>query len=215
MERNLIMEGILQKLYVAVRDGQTEITQELISSALESGQKPDELLEAMVTAMSEVGHLFEVGEYYIPEMLIAARAMKHGMVILKPALVSADIHPRGKIITGTVKGDLHDIGKNIVGMMLEWAGFLVVDLGTDVTPEEFVAAVYEHQPDIVAMSALLTTTMPNMKTTIDALIEAGIRDSVKIIIGGAAITNEYATQIDADGYGRDASQAVNLVKNLV
>jgi 5-methyltetrahydrofolate--homocysteine methyltransferase len=164
--------------------------------------------------MGEVGRLFEEGEYFVPEMLIAARAMKTGMEILKPQLVDADIQPAGTIIAGTVKGDLHDIGKNLVCMMLEGAGFQVVDLGSDVSPEAFIAAVQEHKPDFIAMSALLTTTMPNMKTTIDALKSAGLRDSVKVLIGGAPITDAYAEQIGADGYAPDASRAVKLAKSL-
>jgi 5-methyltetrahydrofolate--homocysteine methyltransferase len=148
-------------------------------------------------------------------MLIAARAMKTGMEILKPQLVDADIRPAGKIVAGTVKGDLHDIGKNLVCMMLEGAGFQVVDLGSDVAPEAFVAAVNEHQPDFIAMSALLTTTMPNMQTTIEALQAAGVRDRVKVLIGGAPITDAYAEKIGADGYAPDASRAVKLAQSLV
>jgi 5-methyltetrahydrofolate--homocysteine methyltransferase len=148
-------------------------------------------------------------------MLIAARAMKTGMEILKPELVGADIQPIGKIVAGTVKGDLHDIGKNLACMMLEGAGFQVVDLGTDVSPEAFIAAVQEHQPDFVAMSALLTTTMPNMETTITALNAAGLRGAVRVLIGGAPVTQSYADKIGADGYAPDASRAVKLAKTLL
>jgi len=209
------MEGVLLNLYNAILEGQRDDAQANVESALDAGIPPGEVLEAMVTAMGEVGRLFEEGEYFVPEMLIAARAMKTGMEILKPKLVDADIKPVGSIIAGTVKGDLHDIGKNLVCMMLEGAGFQVVDLGTDVTPEAFVSAVQEHHPDFVAMSALLTTTMPNMQNTIEALKAAGVRDSVKVLIGGAPITDAYAEKIGADGYAADASRAVKLAKSLV
>ena len=209
------MEGVLLDLYNAILEGQRDEAQANVESALGAGVPAGEVLEAMVTAMGEVGRLFEEGEYFVPEMLIAARAMKTGMEILKPKLVDADIKPVGSIIAGTVKGDLHDIGKNLECMMLEGAGFQVVDLGTDVSPEAFVSAVQEHQPDFVAMSALLTTTMPNMQSTIDALKSAGVRDSVKILIGGAPITDAYAEKIGADGYASDASRAVKLAKSLV
>ncbi len=209
------MEGVLLELYNAILEGQRDEAQAKVESALGEGVPPGEVLNAMVTAMGEVGRLFEEGEYFVPEMLIAARAMKTGMEILKPKLVDADIKPVGSIIAGTVKGDLHDIGKNLVCMMLEGAGFQVVDLGTDVSPEAFVSAVQEHQPEFVAMSALLTTTMPNMQTTIEALKAAGVRDSVKVLIGGAPITDAYAEKIGADGYASDASRAVKLAKSLV
>jgi len=173
------------------------------------------VLDAMVSAMGEVGRLFEEGEYFVPEMLIAARAMKTGMEILKPELVEADFQPAGKVIAGTVKGDLHDIGKNLVCMMLEGAGFQVIDLGSDVSPEAFVNAVQEHHPDFLAMSALLTTTMPNMQNTIEALVAAGVRNDVKVLIGGAPITDSYAEKIGADGYAPDASRAVKLALSLV
>ena len=210
-----MMDGVLLELYNAILEGQRDSAQESVETALGSGIPPGEVLNAMVTAMGEVGRLFEEGEYFVPEMLIAARAMKTGMEILKPKLVDADIQPAGRIIAGTVKGDLHDIGKNLVCMMLEGAGFQVVDLGTDVSPDAFVSAVQEHHPDFVAMSALLTTTMPNMQTTIEALKAAGVRDSVKVLIGGAPITDAYAEKIGADGYAQDASRAVKLAKTLI
>lgn len=208
------MNGDLKQLYTAILEGQRDEAKESVEAALREGVPPGEVLEVMVNAMGEVGRLFEEGEYFVPEMLIAARAMKTGMEILKPELVDADIQPVGKIIAGTVKGDLHDIGKNLVCMMLEGAGFQVVDLGADVSPEAFVAAVQEHQPDFVAMSALLTTTMPNMQTTIEALKDAGLRDAVKVLVGGAPITQGYADKIGADGYAPDASRAVKLAKSL-
>lgn len=208
------MENDMKVLYNAILEGQRDVAKKEVEQALAEGAEPADVLDAMVTAMGEVGRLFEEGEYFVPEMLIAARAMKTGMEILKPRLVDADIQPAGKIIAGTVKGDLHDIGKNLVCMMLEGAGFQVVDLGSDVSPDAFVAAVKEHKPDFLAMSALLTTTMPNMQTTIDALKEAGVRDEVKVLIGGAPITDAYAEKIGADGYAADASRAVKLAKAL-
>lgn len=209
------MEGVLQELYDAVLDGNRDAAKANVEQGLAESIEPGAVLEAMVSAMGEVGRLFEEGEYFVPEMLIAARAMKTGMEILKPQLVDADIQPAGKIVAGTVKGDLHDIGKNLVCMMLEGAGFQVVDLGADVSPETFVNAVREHQPDFIAMSALLTTTMPNMQTTIDALKEAGLRNQVKVLVGGAPITDDYAEKIGADGYAPDASRAVKLAQSLM
>ncbi|MFA7408303.1 MAG: corrinoid protein [Anaerolineaceae bacterium] len=209
------MDGELKELYTAILEGQRDEAKEYVEAALREGVPAGEVLDVMVNAMGEVGELFEEGEYFVPEMLIAARAMKTGMEILKPELVDADIQPIGKIVAGTVKGDLHDIGKNLVCMMLESAGFQVVDLGTDVSPETFIAAVQEHQPDFVAMSALLTTTMPNMETTITALNTAGLRGAVRVLIGGAPVTQGYADKIGADGYASDASRAVKLAKTLL
>jgi len=187
-----------------------------VQVALDAGADPAELLnKGMIAAMAEVGRLFEIGEYYVPEMLIAARAMQAGLAILKPHLLEADVKSAGKVAIGTVKGDLHDIGKNLVSMMLEGAGFEIKDLGTDVTPEKFVDAVKTGGVDIIALSALLTTTMPNMKATIEALKTAGIREKVKVMIGGAPVTDSYAQQIGADGYAPDASRAVALAKSLL
>jgi 5-methyltetrahydrofolate--homocysteine methyltransferase len=171
--------------------------------------------QGLIVAMTEVGRLFEAGEYFVPEMLIAARAMQSGLGLLKPYLAQSGVKAAGKVAIGTVKGDLHDIGKNLVGMMLEGAGFEIKDLGTDVTPEKFVAAVQADHVDVIALSALLTTTMPNMKATIDALKTAGLRDKVKVMIGGAPVTEAYAQQIGADGYSPDASAASRLAKTLV
>lgn len=209
------MDALQKELYNAILEGQRDIAKEKVEQALADGMDAGEVLDVMVTAMGEVGRLFEEGEYFVPEMLIAARAMKTGMEILKPKLVDADIQPAGLVVAGTVKGDLHDIGKNLVLMMLEGAGFQIVDLGSDVAPETFVAAVKEHQPDFLAMSALLTTTMPGMQTTIEALKAAGVRDQVKVLIGGAPITDAYAEKIGADGYAPDASRAVKLAKSMV
>ena len=174
-----------------------------------------DIVDSMSQSMAKVGSLFEQGEYFVPEMLIAARAMQDGMEILKPRLVGTDLKTQGIVVAGTVKGDLHEIGKNLVCMMLECAGFTVIDLGMDVAPEKFVQAVKDYHPDIVAMSALLTTTLPNMRITIEALQTARLREDVKIIIGGAPVTESFAQQINADGYAEDASQAVQLAKSLL
>lgn len=209
------MEELKKVLYQAILEGQRDVAKEKVEEGLAEGMAPGEVLDIMIAAMGEVGRLFEEGEYFVPEMLIAARAMKTGMEILKPRLVDADIQPAGSVVAGTVKGDLHDIGKNLVCIMLEGAGFQIIDLGSDVSPEAFVAAVKEHHPDFIAMSALLTTTMVNMQTTIDALVEAGVRNQVKVLIGGAPITDAYAEKIGADGYAPDASRAVKLAKSMI
>lgn len=210
------MEAKLQEIYDAILNGDNSVTPGLVQDALDEGIEPSRILnEGMVPAMGKVGSLFEEGEYFVPEMLISARAMQAGLGVLRPHLVDADVKPAGKVVMGTVKGDLHDIGKNLVCMMLEGGGFEIIDLGADVAPEKFIAAIQEHQPDLIGMSALLTTTMPNMKTTIQALEEAGIRNRVKILVGGAPLTQDYADQIGADGYAPDASRAVSLAKSLV
>ena len=165
--------------------------------------------------MTEVGDRFARNEFYVPEMLIAARAMQGGLAILKPLLVDSDIVSAGSVAIGTVKGDLHDIGKNLVSMMLEGAGFEIMDLGVDVAPAKFVEAVQENHVQIVALSALLTTTMTMMKGTIEALVEAGVRDQVKVIVGGAPLTQKYADEIGADGYADDAGGAVKMAKALL
>jgi 5-methyltetrahydrofolate--homocysteine methyltransferase len=165
--------------------------------------------------MTEVGRLYEAGEYFVPEMLMAAKAMKAGMAILKPRLVDAAVEPAGRVVIGTVQGDLHDIGKNLVSMMLEGAGFELEDMGVDVPVEDFVAAVLDQKPDILALSALLTTTLPQQQAVVDAIIEAGVRDKVKIIIGGAPVTQGFADEIGADGFAPDAGSAAELAKGLV
>ena len=208
------MEQINQ-IYQGVLEGDMGTVQENVQAAIDAGAPPADILQkGLIAAMGEVGRLFEEGEYFVPEMLIAARAMKAGLVILKPMLVDSGVEPVGKVAVGTVKGDLHDIGKNLVAMMLEGAGFEIMDLGTDVTPEQFVAAV-KGGVDIVGLSALLTTTMPSMAATIQAIEAAGLRDQVKVMIGGAPVTSEYSAQIGADGYAPDASQAVTLAKSLI
>jgi 5-methyltetrahydrofolate--homocysteine methyltransferase len=210
------MDQSLEPIYKAVLNGDKEAATENVQAALDAGIDAGVILqEALIPAMGEVGQLFEAGEYYVPEMLIAARAMQAGLALLKPLLVDSDIKPTGKVAIGTVKGDLHDIGKNLVGMMLEGAGFEIIDMGTDVSPEKFIAAINDEDVDILAMSALLTTTMPMMETTIKAVDDAGLRDTVKIIVGGAPVTNEYAEKIGADGFAPDASQAASLAKTLV
>jgi 5-methyltetrahydrofolate--homocysteine methyltransferase len=210
------MDERLQKVHDSVINGQMGQAAAHVQAALDAGIDPAVVLkDGMIAAMKEVGRLFEEGEYYVPEMLIAARAMKAGVALLKPHLVLADVQSAGKVVIGSVKGDLHDIGKNLVAMMLEGAGFEIVDLGTDVSPATFVDAIQEHRPAIVGMSALLTTTMPAMRATIDAVAAAGLRDQVKMIAGGAPVTEGYATDIGADGYAPDASRAVALANVLL
>ena len=210
------METVIKEIYDGILNGNQKVVPVKVNEALDASMDPAYVLnEGMVAAMAEVGRLFEEGEYYVPEMLIAARAMQAGLAVLKPRLVQSDFKSAGKVAIGTVKGDLHDIGKNLVSMMLEGAAFEIVDLGTDVSPEKFVEAVQTSGANIIAMSALLTTTMPNMKNTIEALQAAGIRDKVKVMIGGAPVTDSYAQQIGADGYSPDASRAVALAKSLV
>lgn len=208
--------GYKETIFEGILKGQMKDVEEATKAALAEGISAGELLnEAMIPAMAEVGRLFEANEYYVPEMLIAARAMKAGLALIRPQLVAEDIEPKGKVALGTVKGDLHDIGKNLVAIMVEGAGFEVIDLGVDVPPEKFVETAQKEKVDVIGLSALLTTTMPSMKTTIEALQEAGIRDQVKVIIGGAPVTQKYADEIGADGYGRDAAAAANLVKSLL
>jgi 5-methyltetrahydrofolate--homocysteine methyltransferase len=210
------MSTVLEKIYEGILDGNANQTVAGVQQALNEGMGPAEILnQGMIAAMGEVGRLFEEGEYFVPEMLIAARAMQKGLELLKPYLTEADVQSPGKVAIGTVKGDLHDIGKNLVAMMLEGAAFEVIDLGTDVSPERFIQAVKENGAQIIAMSALLTTTMPNMKNTIEALKEAGLRDNVKVMIGGAPVTQNYADQIGADGFAEDASRAVAKAKSLL
>jgi 5-methyltetrahydrofolate--homocysteine methyltransferase len=216
MDKEKYMEPIIKEIYTSVMEGEADAVKEKVQAALEAGIPASVILnEGMIAAMGEVGRLFEEGEYFVPEMLISARAMQAGLALLKPYLKEADVKSAGKVVIGTVKGDLHDIGKNLVAMMLEGAGFEIIDLGTDVAPEKFVAAAREHGAQIVALSALLTTTMPSMKNTIEALITAGLRAQVKVMIGGAPITQDYANQIGADGFSPDASRAVATAKSLI
>lgn len=210
------MNENISALYNAILEGDVAGTKNSIQSALDAGLEPGQILaDGMIAAMKEVGKRFEEGEYYVPEMLIAARAMQAGMSLLKPYLVKDDVKSAGKVVIGTVKGDLHDIGKNLVALMLEGAGFEVKDLGVDVSPETFVETILSDGANIVALSALLTTTMLNMEVTIKAVQQAGLRDKVKIIIGGAPITQDYADQIGADGYSADAGRAVSMAQSLM
>ena len=207
---------IINEIKQAVIDGDAAEVKKLVTLALEQKVSAEEVLKSgMIAGMGEVGRLFEEGEYFVPEMLIAARAMQGGLGILRPALIEQDVKSAGKVVIGTVKGDLHDIGKNLVGMMLEGAGFQIVDLGTDVSPEKFIEAIREHAPDIVGMSALLTTTMPNMNKTIQALKDAGVRQNVKVMVGGAPVTQKYANEIGADGFAPDANQATAEARKLI
>ena len=206
----------LKQLYDSVVSGNAKATQSITQQALADGVDPLKLVnEYMVPAMDEVGRRFEANEYFVPELLISARAMKAALEIIRPLLTARGDQPLGRVALGTVKGDLHDIGKNLVGSLLEGGGFEVIDLGVNVTPEKFIAAINEKNANIVAMSALLTTTMPSMKTTIDALKQAGVRDKVKVLIGGAPITQKYADEIGADGYSENAVGAVALAKKAV
>ena len=205
----------LKTLYDSVVNGEIEEVADGVNAALAANIPADKILnEALIPAMSEVGRLFEAQEYYVPEMLISARAMQGGLAILKPLLVAAGVAAGPKVAFGTVKGDLHDIGKNLVIMMLEGAGFQVTDLGVDVPPNKFIEAV-KSGAQLIGMSAMLTTTMPSMKATIDALQAAGMRANVKIMVGGAPLTQSYADQIGADGYSQDASSAVRKAKELL
>ncbi len=205
----------IDEIYEAVLDGDMRATPEYVQAALDAGVSASAILqEGMIAAMNEVGRLFEEDEYFVPEMLIAARAMKAGLSILRPFLVDAGIEPVGKVVLGTVQGDMHDIGKNLVGMMLEGAGFEIVDLGTDVAPAQFVEAV-RNGVDILGLSALLTTTLSSMESTIKAIEEAGLRGAVKLMVGGAPVRDGYARKIGADGYAPDASQAATLAISLI
>ena len=205
----------LKSIYQNVLDGQVDEVLSGVKAALAAGVAPNSILnEALIAAMSEVGRLFEEGEYFVPDMLISARAMQAGLEILKPKLVAAGVEPIGKVVLGTVKGDLHDIGKNLVGVMLGGAGFEVVDLGVDVAPEKFVAAL-GPDVDLLGLSALLTTTMLGLENTIQAVKTANLPYKVKIMVGGAPVTADYAQKIGADGFAKDAGQAVTVAKSLL
>jgi 5-methyltetrahydrofolate--homocysteine methyltransferase len=205
----------LKVIYQAVVDGDAAEVEAGVNAALSEGIGPEEILNnALIAPMGEVGQRFEEGDLFVPEMLIAARAMQAGLKILKPHLAKADVKAAGKVAIGTVKGDLHDIGKNLVAMMLEGAGFDVLDLGVDVTPEAFVKAAREGA-QLIGMSALLTTTMSNMEVTIQALKAADLRDKVKVFIGGAPVTEAYAQKIGADGFASDASSATRMAHQLI
>ncbi len=207
----------LKQIFEFTVAGNAPKVKELTQQALGEGVPPNEIItQYLIPAMAEVGDRFERNEFYVPELLIAARAMQGALAILKPLLADTDLRPAGRVVIGTVKGDLHDIGKNLVSMMLQGAGFEIVDLGVDVTPDKFVAAAKQDgTPVVVALSALLTTTMPSMKSTIEALKAAGLRGQVKVIIGGAPVTQRYADEIGADGYAPDANSAVRKARELL
>jgi 5-methyltetrahydrofolate--homocysteine methyltransferase len=205
-----------EELSQAVFDGDGEQVVEITKSLLGSGADPQEVISnGLIAGMERVGVLFKNNEMFVPEVLMSAGAMNTGVEVIKESRKNFDMPSSGKVVLATVKGDLHDIGKNLVGMMMESNGYTVYNLGVDIEPDKFVEAVKQYQPDIVAMSALLTTTMMEMKSTIDALVEAGVRDNVKVIIGGAPITQDFADQIGADGYAADAASAIDLCKGLV
>jgi len=206
----------LKQLYEAVINGDAKASQTITQQALAEGMEPLKLVnDYMVPAMDEVGRRFECNEYFVPELLISARAMKAALDLIRPLLTAQGAEPVGRVAIGTVKGDLHDIGKNLVASLLEGGGFEVIDLGVNVSPEKFIETVQQKNANIVAMSALLTTTMPAMKTTIEALKQAGVREKVKVLIGGAPITQKYADEIGADGYSENAVGAVALAKKSV
>ncbi|HOA98623.1 corrinoid protein [Candidatus Sordicultor fermentans] len=210
------MAEILDQIAKELFAGNAKAVAELTQKALSEGFSPQEILnEGMIKGMNEVGVKFKANEIYVPEVLIAARAMKAGMEILKPKLAETGVEPVGKMIIGTVKGDLHDIGKNLVAMMMEGAGFEVIDLGIDVPAEKFIQAIEEYQPQLVGMSALLTTTMIQIRENIKAFQEASIRDQVKVMIGGAPVTQKFADEVGADGYAPDAASAVDKAKELL
>jgi corrinoid protein of di/trimethylamine methyltransferase len=203
------------ELYDAILTGNAKKAEEVTKAALEEGVNPSELLSnQMIPAMDEVGKRFECNEYFVPELLIAARAMKTSLELITPKLAEAGAKATGRVVIGTVQGDLHDIGKNLVASMLEGGGFEVIDLGVDVPPEKFVEAAQEQDGSIVALSALLTTTMTTMKTVIEAMEAAGVREKTKIMVGGAPITQQYADEIGADGYSDNASAAVAVARKL-
>jgi 5-methyltetrahydrofolate--homocysteine methyltransferase len=209
------MADILEKIASKLYEGEDGEVAELVQEALDQGMGPGEVLsDGLIAGMDEVGKDFKAGDLFVPEVLIAARAMHAGMAVLRPLLSESDVPSAGKYVIGTVEGDLHDIGKNLVRMMLEGAGFETVDLGTDVKADDFVEAVREHQPVLLGMSALLTTTMVNMRGTIEALTEAGLRDSLKIMIGGAPVTAAFAEEVGADAYAPDAASAVDVARSL-
>ncbi len=205
----------MAELYDAILNGNAKAAAEATRKALAEGAEALDLVNReMVPAMDEVGRLYECEEYFVPELLLAARAMKSSLELLRPLLAASGAQPAGRVAIGTVKGDLHDIGKNIVAAMLEGAGFEVVDLGADVPADRFVEAVRSQNVNLVCLSALLTVTMPSMKTTIDALSAAGVREKVKVMVGGAPVTQRFADQIGADAYGENAAAAVTLARKL-
>jgi len=210
------MPNLLEQMQADLYDGNMDAVEAATRKAIDDGMSPKEILDnGLIAGMDVVGRDFKAGDLFIPEVLLCARAMHTGLEILRPLLAESGILAQGKLVIGTVTGDLHDIGKNLVSMMFQGAGFEVVDLGVDVSPEEFVEAVRTENADLVGMSALLTTTMPSMKATIDALTKAGLRDKVKVLIGGAPVTAKYAEDIGADSFAPDAGAAVDTARNLL
>jgi 5-methyltetrahydrofolate--homocysteine methyltransferase len=208
--------GVKEDIIAAIVGGDSAAAERSVVQALEAGLPAEELLrEALIPGMSEVGRRFECGDYYVAEMLVSAHAMKAGLHHLRPLLAAAAVEPVGVVVIGTVKGDLHDIGKNLVGMMLEGAGFQVIDLGVDVSAERFVQAAKDHNADLVALSALLTTTMPTMQRVVEAVKAAGLSAHAKVIIGGAPVTEAFAHQIGADGFAADAANAGAVARRLL
>ncbi len=206
----------MSDLYKAIVEGNAKAAVAATEAALARGEDALGIVQQqMVPAMDEVGRLFECEEFFVPELLLAGRAMKSSLELIRPLLAAQGAKPAGRVIIGTVKGDLHDIGKNIVSSMLEGGGFEVIDLGADVSPERFVEAVREGDADIVCLSALLTVTMPSMRKVIEALSESGVRDKVKVLVGGAPVTQRFAEEIGADGYGENAAAAVTLARKMV
>jgi 5-methyltetrahydrofolate--homocysteine methyltransferase len=206
----------LDQLYFAIVDGNAKAAAAVTKEAVAANVDPQTLLtDYMIPAMDEVGARFEANECFVPELLISARAMKAGMEIIRPLLLGQAVEPAGRVVVATVQGDLHDIGKNLVATMLEGGGFQIVDIGTDVSPDKLADAVQSHQPQIVALSALLTTTLPSMKRLIDRLVQDGLRTGVKVMIGGAPVTQDFADEIGADGYSDNAAGAVNLARQLM
>jgi len=205
----------LNRLNQAILEGDAKTAAAVTKEALDAGVDPVVLIQKhMVPAMDEVGRLYEAEEYFVPELLLAARAMKASLELLRPLLAVSGAEPAGRVVIGTVKGDLHDIGKNLVGSMLEGGGFEVIDLGADVAPDKFIEAIQTRGARIVCLSALLTVTMPSMKKTIEALKEAGVREQVKVLVGGAPVTPQFAEEIGADGYGETANAAVALARRF-
>ncbi len=206
----------LEDMHELIISGRRKEVQELTQQLIDEGHPPEDVLyKGLLPGMAVVGDRFEKGEYFIPEMLLSARALNSGLDLLRPLLSDDDMNPAGVVVIGTVQGDIHDIGKNLVAVMLQGAGFTVIDAGVDVSPSRFVELIREHSPDVVGLSALLTTTMPAMEDTINAIVADDLRDSVKIVIGGAPITQDYAEKIGADGYGRNATLAAKITQALM
>lgn len=206
----------LNNLAQSVIEGNVEQVKDQVRSLIASGTNPVEIVnQGLIAGMNVVGARFKAGDMYVPEVLMCARSMGAGLELVKPLIAEKDVQNKGKVVIGTVKADLHDIGKNLVSMMMQSGGLEVIDIGIDVAPEKFIEAVREHKPDVVGMSALLTTTMPAMKDTIELLAEEGLRDKVKVIVGGAPVSQEFATSIGADGYAPDAATATDLCKEYI